>query len=377
MRKLRISVVSFPLSDAFVTPLSNLTEILCCFSDDVHVITGSVKDVKVRLKPKEIQTYSVHLKETNNLLARIMRYIHLQIQISLLLAKLLKNVDLNIFFMEAGAFLPALTAKLLRKKILLVLPSSITQMAKYRNDFFDKILICLQSINYELADRIIIYSPNLINEWNLGKHKQKIMFAHEHFIDFNEFRPEKRFSRRKCLIGYVGRLSIEKGVLNFVNAIPIVLRKKDAPTFIIVGNGKLDNVIEEFLNKRQLNNAVSLIGWAPHERLPAYLNELQLLVLPSFTEGLPNVILETMACGTPVLATPVGAIPNIIKDGQTGFLLESNDPEYIANRIIELLSKPGLLEKVGKNASEWIRENSSKEETIRTWQRILNRININ
>ncbi|MHA1684988.1 MAG: glycosyltransferase, partial [Candidatus Heimdallarchaeaceae archaeon] len=75
-------------------------------------------------------------------------------------------------------------------------------------------------------------------------------------------------------------------------------------------------------------------------------------------------MLEAMACSTPVLATPVGAIPDIIKDGETGFLLKSNDPEHIADRIVELLGKPKLLEKVSVNAYNYVRENFSYEKTL-------------
>jgi len=69
----------------------------------------------------------------------------------------------------------------------------------------------------------------------------------------------------------------------------------------------------------------------------------------------PSVILEAMACGTLVLATPVGAILDIINDDKTGFLLKSNDPKHIADKIIE------LLEKVSKNAYNYVRENFSYE----------------
>jgi len=72
-----------------------------------------------------------------------------------------------------------------------------------------------------------------------------------------------------------------------------------------------------------------------------------------------------MACGTLVLATPVGAIPDVIKDNETGFLLKSNDPEHIAERIIELLNKPDLLEKVSVNAYNYVREKLQLREDVR------------
>lgn len=376
MRKLRLSIVSFSISEAFATPLSNLTGIMCSFSDNVHVITGSVACVNIKMKRKGLQTYNVRLKETSNSLARILRYICLQIQVSLLLAKLSKNIDLAIFFMQSGAFLPALTAKLFGKKILLVLPSSIVQMAKCRDYFFDKMLICLQSVSYELADRIIIYSPNLITEWDLGKYEHKILVAHEHFVDFTRFVVKKKSNERTNVVGYIGRLSEEKGILNLIKSIPLVLKHRKDVRFMLCGEGKLSDDIRNIIRHEGLEACAKLTGWVSHKDVPRYLNELKLLVLPSFTEGLPNVVLEAMAYGTPVLATPVGAMPDIIRDGETGFLLKSNDPEHIADRIVWLLGKPELLEKVSENAYNYVRENFSYEKTSEAWRKILEQLKI-
>ena len=87
-------------------------------------------------------------------------------------------------------------------------------------------------------------------------------------------------------------------------------------------------------SKENLNNKVELTGWIPHDELPDYSNMLKLIVLPSYTEGLPNIMLEVMACGTPVLATPVGAIPDVINDGENRFLMENNSQECIAENVI-------------------------------------------
>jgi glycosyltransferase involved in cell wall biosynthesis len=81
-----------------------------------------------------------------------------------------------------------------------------------------------------------------------------------------------------------------------------------------------------------------------------------------------------MACGTPVLSTPVGAIPDIINDDKTGFLLKSNDPKHIAEKIIELLNKSELLEKVSTNAYKYVRKNFSYEKTLESWRRIFSEL---
>ena len=81
-------------------------------------------------------------------------------------------------------------------------------------------------------------------------------------------------------------------------------------------------------------------------------------------------MLEAMACGTPVLATPVGAIPDVIIDGKTGFIMESNSPECIAANVVRALSSPDL-ERIAEDGRRFVEENFSFEKTVENWKRIL------
>lgn len=115
----------------------------------------------------------------------------------------------------------------------------------------------------------------------------------------------------------------------------------------------MKNVRKAEKYKENLNKKVELTGWIPHDKLPDYLNMLKLVVLPSYTEGLPNIMLEAMACGTAVLATSVGGIPDVIKDGDTGFIMENNSPECVAENVIMVLNDSNL-DRIVKNAKELI-----------------------
>jgi glycosyltransferase involved in cell wall biosynthesis len=115
---------------------------------------------------------------------------------------------------------------------------------------------------------------------------------------------------------------------------------------------------------------VRYLGWVTHTTLSTYLNELKLLVLPSHSEGLPNIVLEAMACGTPVLATPVGAIPDVIKDGNTGFIMVENSPTCIAHEIVRVMTDPNL-EEIVRNARRLVDEQFSYEASSKRYAELL------
>ena len=89
-----------------------------------------------------------------------------------------------------------------------------------------------------------------------------------------------------------------------------------------------------------------------------------------FEEGVPNIVLEAMACGTPVLATPVGGIPDVIKDGDTGFIMEDNSPECIATNTVRALSHPDL-EAITAKARALVDEKYAYEVVVENYRKIL------
>lgn len=366
-----VTIVIFPLSDAgSTTPLLNLVKLASGIANKVYLLSGGT-DLKNLESLKNVYVIKIMHKAYFNLIGRILSYIHTEFKILSSMISLCRVADLFIFFIGGEILvLPMLTLKLLRKKVIMM-PGGIAEKGyAIRKDPLTKPLSLLIKFNMNLCDKLVVYSPYLIKEGRWDKYCHKIHIAHEHIVDFATFKMIKKVNERPNLVGYVGRLSEEKGVLNFVKAVTL-LKERMKVSFIICGQGNLTNEIQRIIKSEDLGMKVRLTGWIPHDTLPNHLNEIKLLVLPSYTEGLPNILLEAMACGTPVLATSVGAIPDIIKDGETGFLLESNDPKHIANRIIELLSKPELLEKVSKNAYEYVRANFSFERTLEAWQRIF------
>ena len=370
---MNIGIVTFPILKSGIVPLSNLVNILYSLSDDFYLITGNAGYGFFK-EDKRINTYGIRHERGANVVTRILKYIYTQLRISYKLAKITRNVDIWIFFFGGSTLLlPMLTAKLLRKTVVLAFAESSMHMLISANDNLFKPLEFLSKINCTLSNHIILHSSNLIKEWNLEKYKNKILIAHEHFLDFDKFKIKKEFDERDILIGYIGRLSEEKGVMNFVKANPMVSGDRCEIRFLIGGDGRLREEIEKNISKENLNDKIELTGWIPHEELPLYLNELKLVVLPSYTEGLPNLMLEAMACGTPVLATPVGAIPDIIKDGETGFVMENNLPECIAENVERVLNYPKL-DKVVKNARELVEKEFTYEVAVERYRKILENI---
>ena len=369
--KTAVCIVTFPLSAAGYTPLSNLIKLLCGITNEVYIVSGGVALEKLK-KERNVLSFEITHSDGNNAFERIINYANTQLKILRYIVSLSRKTDLFIFFIGGeGLFVPMLALKLLRKKVVLLLAGVGTKVLSINKAPLSKFMSFLVSANFYLANRLIVYSPRLIREANLSRHGIKIIIAHEHFVDFQKFVRKKRIDERLNIVGYVGRLSKEKGILCFTEAIPNILKMRNDVTFLIVGDGDLSTKIAEYLNKKNIKNKVKMMGWISHKDIPNHLNDLKLLISPSYTEGLPNIMLEAMACGTPVLATYVGAIPDVIEDGETGFLLKANDPKHIEERILELLDKPELLEKVSKSACERVRENFSEEKTLEIWRRIL------
>jgi glycosyltransferase involved in cell wall biosynthesis len=367
-RQRRIGVVVPTISDSGGLISQNLIKVLSAVADDVYFIAGNA----TRKDDGKVHVYGMDYKKGTTILAQMANQVCLQLRISYCLARLARNIDLWIFFLGAeGLLLPMLTAKLLRRKVVLALAGYLEKEGEFSKNVLYIPLKLFKRINCALSNRLVVYSESLVEQWHLGRYRHKILVGAHHFVDFNIFKIEKKLGERAKLVGYVGRLSQEKGVWNFLEAVSIALERENNLKCLIVGDGQLRGEIKEYLKKNNLSSVVKLAGQVPHEELPSYLNELKLLVLPSYTEGLPNIVLEAMACGTPILATPVGAIPDIIKDAETGFVLENNSPQCIASNVMKVLSHPDL-SKIVNNAKGLVEKEFTFEAAVERYNRIIN-----
>jgi glycosyltransferase involved in cell wall biosynthesis len=120
--------------------------------------------------------------------------------------------------------------------------------------------------------------------------------------------------------------------------------------FLIVGDGPLRGELEALTRALGVEKNVIFAGY--REDVPRVLSVFDIKVLPSVTEGLPLAILEAMAMGKPVIATEVGGVKEILKDGETGFLVPPQDPEALSERIIYLLRNEDEARQLGIRARE-------------------------
>jgi glycosyltransferase involved in cell wall biosynthesis len=137
------------------------------------------------------------------------------------------------------------------------------------------------------------------------------------------------------IVGSAGRLSPEKGFGVLVEAAGILARSHPGVGFVHFGDGPLQETLSRRIAELGLEGQFILAGF--RDDLDRFLPHWDLAVLPSFTEGLPNVVLEAFAAGVPVVATAVGGTPEVVEDGSSGYLVPPGDPEALARRIVDSL----------------------------------------
>jgi len=169
----------------------------------------------------------------------------------------------------------------------------------------------------------------------------------------------------------VGRLSKEKGIEYTIKAMPTILKKIPEIKLIIVGAGPEENNLKKLSKKLNLTGNVVFTGGIPNKNLSRFYKSADVFVLPSLREGMGLVLLEAMACGTPVIGSNTGGITDIIKYGESGFLVKPKDPEDIAEKIIVLLSNKELQQKFSEEGLKIVRERFSWNVIVKKFVKIL------
>lgn len=214
-------------------------------------------------------------------------------------------------------------------------------------------------------------------------------------VDSDRFRPRRSAALRRQLglegrrvVLFIGRLERLKGVETLLKAFALLgaqRRSGAAPAhLLIIGgdstNGRLESRSHDGEARRLLQrarelgigDAVQFLGPVGHDRLPAYYSLADVCVVPSFSESFGLVALEAQACGTPVVASRVGGLAQLVKDGLTGFTILDHSERAFAERIAQLLDHPRLRAQFGRRGRllahnySWEQTGARLEELYRT-----------
>ena len=170
---------------------------------------------------------------------------------------------------------------------------------------------------------------------------------------------------------YLSNLIRHKGFIDVLHTIPLVLREEPKTRFILAGDLVYPEEIQEargFIGRNHLHGFVKMPGVVVGDEKARLLHESTLFVFPPITpEGQPLVILEAMSAGLPIIATPQGAIPEMVADGENGFLVPAEDPAAIADRILLLLHDEDLRRRMGEAS----RERFAERYTLDRWTKDL------
>lgn len=162
--------------------------------------------------------------------------------------------------------------------------------------------------------------------------------------------PPHRSHRSTVTLLFLGRMGHIKGSMRVVQAVRILPEEVRAVTqLILAGDGDVDSV-RRAVGELGLERQVMVMDWVTAEQRNALLANADLLVLPSLNEGLPMSVLEAMSWGLPVIASPVGGIPDVVQDGYNGLLVSPTDIPVIAAAIRRLVEDEPLRLQMGKNA---------------------------
>ncbi len=207
----------------------------------------------------------------------------------------------------------------------------------------------------ERAERSFFGTSQLYSE-------QTQLKKRNHFTIYNALPAGISISRqaksqdRPLTIGVVSRLESIKGMDLVVPAFTLVKARHPEMQLLIVGGGSLRKQMEEQVHKARLEEAVEFAGRQPQEKLSSYYDRIDILLMPSRSEGFGLTAIEGMARGCVVVAARTGGLPEVVRDGEVGLLHESKQVEDLTAKINELIERPTLWKQISNKATIYVEQ---------------------
>ncbi len=189
-------------------------------------------------------------------------------------------------------------------------------------------------------------------------------------IDLDRFKPCMKLSSPDgpLTITCVARMEAVKNHKMLFEAVRLLKEGGEQFRVWLIGDGDLRPKYQDLCERMEIGHLVHFLGY--RDDIPELLAQTDIAVLTSIKEGIPRAVLEAMAMGTPVVATRVNGTREVVRDGETGFIVELDDTEALATRLSKLISDPALREKMGLRAREIVVQEFDERMTIESLWRI-------
>ena len=302
----------------------------------------------------DIELISFTITRSGNKLKRAMDIIRLQREMSSIIKKRIKKDDLVFFWIGDKMFLPYKAVQKTGAEINYFIMGNVAKEGK--PTIFSRVSSRLIRYMASHADYVCMEGKSVLGEWpGLTPHKTRIIHLYVDQIAMNPL------DERDKVIGMVCRLTAGKHVLECIEAMALI--HKDFPEWKleIIGSGRQYDDCKKRINELNAGEYIRLLGWVEHDEIANRSKRWKYLLFPSDTEGLPNVVIETMGRGIPVLASNVGGVKDVIMDGKNGFILsQSTDAAITAG-----LKKMIHLDKMTYDAISQCAYNMIKDQFMR------------
>jgi glycosyltransferase involved in cell wall biosynthesis len=226
--------------------------------------------------------------------------------------------------------------------------------------FLSRLKSVVERVTFRLADRVVVNAEAIRQELiTRGRVPRKKLVLIPTGVDVERFDrlsdsgsfPE--WAGTGKVVAMVARFRRQKDQPTFLRAAQTILSVDPTVVFVLAGDGHLKVSIEQLACDLGLSRSVQFVGAVHPDHMPAFLRQIDISVLASRSnEGIPNVVLEAMAAGKPVVATDTGGCSEAVVDGVTGFLVASGSPETLAERVLRLLQDGNEAARMGKAGRE-------------------------
>ncbi|TFD95760.1 glycosyltransferase [Jeotgalibacillus sp. R-1-5s-1] len=213
---------------------------------------------------------------------------------------------------------------------------------------------------YTLKKADVICSTSHVMAKETNKYTNKKVFVTPFGVDMSHFRPIEDVSKPEGFtVGTVKALSDKYGIADLIKAFSIVSKKHPSQSMnlLIVGDGEQRNEYEELAKELSVDAQTTFTGRVHHTEVPQYINKMDVFGVPSTedSESFGVAAVESMACGVPVVVSDVGGLPEVVKDGETGYVVQKQSPEQLAEKIEFLMLNQDQARIMGQKGIEHVK----------------------